>query len=653
MKFGNNHLNLFYIISYLSFIIIYPLNIDAKDSTINNNEISLEERVKSIEDRLTKIDLRSLKDKISLGIELKMCFEYVNYKNAAIIPDSIAYFSNNYPSTNNSFTIDLNSLGQYKFSKINDAQNNSDNIILTKMSSENTQSMLNNPKLFWENMWSEIAPNEDFPENKDSESETVAYLIKDKQKEMLFNYMINTSQIDHPIGFKGATFNDIQNLIKYMKENGIAPPIEECDIQNDFSINNIISLYMESEVIKDNLSFYGKLTGYKGYRDIDDSVSNDVFYNGNTYGNISYLSNSYNLIFEKAYIQYSKLLKNNDKIYFSLGRSPDINIKSSIINKNGEFEFEPFLDYGEFLIGKKEIIDKVPLSPILNWNFDGFSFEFFKKFKKLSRSAYNLKLFCGIGYDTLWDNSSSVNVKPLINNIPLIGVANSCYLDNHLLSLTYYHVSKINDGFKGFTKVPFFPIYKEETNNYDFIWTNKPQTINRIESLTDLGNMDSLSLFYKYKYFFISGSMSMFKPKNISKIPFYEILGQSLLCSESKLENKKGYNIYLGGIFPFSNCAIGFEYNYGDKNWFTLSQANDSIVGNKLATRGSVFETYFITLLSNISIKLGFEYFDYNYTGSGNPIGKPVEISKATIFDTYNAAFDNLYRINLSLMMKW
>ena len=77
--------------------------------------------------------------------------------------------------------------------------------------------------------------------------------------------------------------------------------------------------------------------------------------------------------------------------------------------------------------------------------------------------------------------------------------------------------------------------------------------------------------------------------------------------------------------------AIGLEYNYGSKYWFNFTGAEDSLVGSKLAVRGTGLRRLLApTHLSrnNFFATLGVRYYDYEYTGSGNPMGEPVNIDE-------------------------
>ena len=114
--------------------------------------------------------------------------------------------------------------------------------------------------------------------------------------------------------------------------------------------------------------------------------------------------------------------------------------------------------------------------------------------------------------------------------------------------------------------------------------------------------------------------------------------------------------IYLGAVFPMPlDAKLGLEYNYGSKYWFNFTGAEDSLIGSKLATRGQVYEAYYIQPImgSNFFLQLGGQYYDYDYSGSGNPLGAPVKISKLTSLDSLFPVVDKVWNAYLSATLRW
>ncbi|MGE5093828.1 MAG: DUF3373 domain-containing protein [Betaproteobacteria bacterium] len=101
--------------------------------------------------------------------------------------------------------------------------------------------------------------------------------------------------------------------------------------------------------------------------------------------------------------------------------------------------------------------------------------------------------------------------------------------------------------------------------------------------------------------------------------------------------SKRGNAIYVGARYDLpSRTKLGLEYNHGSKNWITFAPAADDMWTAKLGTRGNVYEAYVIQELdakpissftSKAFFRLGFQHYDFDYTGSNNWVGAPVRIS--------------------------
>ena len=108
-------------------------------------------------------------------------------------------------------------------------------------------------------------------------------------------------------------------------------------------------------------------------------------------------------------------------------------------------------------------------------------------------------------------------------------------------------------------------------------------------------------------------------------------------------------------MFPMPfDARLGLEYNWGSKYWFNFTGAEDSLVGSKLAARGSVYEGYYIQPIfgKKFFIKLGTRFYDYEYSGSSNPLGKPVKISDLSSLDAFFPVIDKVWDGYLSVTLR-
>jgi hypothetical protein len=108
-------------------------------------------------------------------------------------------------------------------------------------------------------------------------------------------------------------------------------------------------------------------------------------------------------------------------------------------------------------------------------------------------------------------------------------------------------------------------------------------------------------------------------------------------------ESRTGNVIYVGARYDIDSTKtkIGAEYNRGSKNWIAFAPASDDIVASKLGTRGQVYELYVIQELDQAPVskrgkaffRLGYQYYDFDYTGSNGWLGAPVDVDKLSTSD--------------------
>ncbi len=109
-----------------------------------------------------------------------------------------------------------------------------------------------------------------------------------------------------------------------------------------------------------------------------------------------------------------------------------------------------------------------------------------------------------------------------------------------------------------------------------------------------------------------------------------------------------GYAAYAGARYDFpTGTKLGAEYNHGSRYWVGMVPAGDDIWTSKLGARGDVYEIYIIQELNRKPIskrgkafvRLGYQYYKFDFTGSNNWVGTPERISDLTTTDTSKAQF--------------
>lgn len=143
--------------------------------------------------------------------------------------------------------------------------------------------------------------------------------------------------------------------------------------------------------------------------------------------------------------------------------------------------------------------------------------------------------------------------------------------------------------------------------------------------------------------YFLAGGWSRTDPSG------FDEMGTTLLGSWwDDPGAKDGYGVYGGIRYDMAGpgLKLGLEYNYGSKNWISMTPAHDDMTQAKLATRGHVGEVYLVKDLpvgrllhedAKAFVRLGYQHYEYDYTGSGSWLGAPVDLDDLS--DPLNAQF--------------
>jgi len=153
--------------------------------------------------------------------------------------------------------------------------------------------------------------------------------------------------------------------------------------------------------------------------------------------------------------------------------------------------------------------------------------------------------------------------------------------------------------------------------------------INMVGALAEFRNIADSGL-----DFFIQGAISNTKPNGV--VYKNDLNGDGvdehyglMSSQEGDKGSKTGHSIWGGvryTIPAWVKPKIGFEYNYGSKNWVSLSQGSNDLTG-KLLTRGSAYDLYYIQPINKFAyLRAGATYIDYEYSGSGSYIGGPLKL---------------------------
>ncbi|MBW4056464.1 MAG: DUF3373 domain-containing protein [Proteobacteria bacterium] len=186
---------------------------------------------------------------------------------------------------------------------------------------------------------------------------------------------------------------------------------------------------------------------------------------------------------------------------------------------------------------------------------------------------------------------------------------------------------------------------------FDFPAMNNTAAFGTVGPTTNLGSID----------WYGAGAMSTLKNVGPGNLNFFTDFGLSVTHPNTNTamanttpvglmtgtfnggpdtKSRTGWAAYAGIRYDLpSKTKIGFEFNHGSKDWITFAPAADDMWTSKVGTRGNVYEPYIIQELdlkpissyfSKTFFKIGYQYYDFEYTGSNNWVGAPVKISSIT-----------------------
>ena len=407
----------------------------------------------------------------------------------------------------------------------------------------------------------------------------------------------------------------LNNLVAAQAGSGLATPmnfvIPAAKPSNDTLYTNRFGLDLHAKAVKD-VTVNVRLLAYKTFGSNDDSAVTGG--NGTPYfadrvgvfdGTLGHIPASDYLGVDRAYVTWSNIADSG--AWFSVGRRPSTNGAPTHLKLNNERPGNG---------GTPALL--------VDYAFDGMTLGWAPDIEALP-GAYG-KICYGRGFESGLDNSNPTG--NVLKDTDMLGIA-VLPIDTELLRV---HL-QWNRGF----------------NIFDFPTMNNTYFGNTSNSI-DLGDMDwygtgVMSTLKKVgpgnlKLFAELGASVSHPNQNVSANAGFQGLLTGAFMAPEAPSSKTGWATYLGARYDLpSNTKIGVEYNHGSKNWIPFSPAADDMWTAKVGTRGDVYETYIIQELSLKPIssyfskaffKIGYQYYDFEYTGSNNWVGAPQKISDLT-----------------------
>ena len=399
------------------------------------------------------------------------------------------------------------------------------------------------------------------------------------------------------------------------------------DNNNDMAYTTRLRLGMKADIAS-NMNFAGRLLMYKNW---GDSTTSNVFDSWDAFtmdGTNGGRTSGDWLRVERAYFNWKDI--GGSDFYLSIGRRPSTYGPPSNYRVN-------------------ELRGGTPSGHLVDFNFDGFTIGY--HLNKITGIEGQTLRFCyGQGFESDLGNGTMFNdgITANLKDTQLGGFNIDLYNDGQtLIQTTLFRAQDVVDGFKGVLAFPtqfaqlFAPtlyadIQKFPTFNFETRYT--PTTV--------IGDINLAALAFTREEdngFTWFGSVALTQLESNGKAGMFGGMGndavyQATLSADGSEvymmpvraeddDTQNGYGVYVGVQIPAPMGKIGLEYNYGSEYWTPFTQNQDDLLGSKLAVRGQVGEAYYIFDINpRAFIKVGGLYYDYEYTGSGSPVGKPIKI---------------------------
>jgi len=372
--------------------------------------------------------------------------------------------------------------------------------------------------------------------------------------------------------------------------------------KNETLYTNRFGLDLHAKATQD-ITVNVKLDMYKSFGSQNDAATTGNFFAdrvGVFDGTLSHVPSSSLLNVDRAYATWSNIA--DQPLWFSVGRRPSTNGAPTNLKLNNERPGNG---------GTPALL--------VDYAFDGMTLGYAPDIDMLP-GAY-AKVCYGRGFDSGLKTSSNS-----IKDTDMLGIA-VIPVDTDPLRVWL----QWNRGF----------------NIFDFPAMSNTAAFGTTAPSVNLGDID----------WYGAGVMSTFKNVGPGNLNLFTDLGLSITHPNNNVsanagfqglmtggflapeapKDKTGWAVYAGIRYDLpSKTKIGFEFNHGSKDWITFAPSADDMWTSKVGTRGNVFEPYVIqelnlkpisSYLSKAFFKIGYQYYDFEYSGSNNWVGAPKKIS--------------------------
>ncbi|MFH0783468.1 MAG: DUF3373 domain-containing protein [Pseudomonadota bacterium] len=394
-----------------------------------------------------------------------------------------------------------------------------------------------------------------------------------------------------------------QQLLGGLSSYAVQVPAYEPENKSLYTNRFDIDLHAKAT---ENVTVNARLAMYKVFGSQDDSA---VAVDGNTPyfadrvgvfdGTIGHVPSSSYMNVDRAYATLSNIA--DEPIWFSVGRRPSTNGAPSNLKLNNE----------------RPGNGGTP-SLLVDYAFDGMTIGYAPDIDALP-GAY-AKICYGRGFESGYEYTAGNSLE----DTDMVGIA-VIPIDTDPLRIWLQWNRGINIFDFPTMDNTYFGNTAAKTNLGDIDWYGAGfmSTLKKVGP----GNLNIFSDF----------ALSKTHPNdNVSSQAGFQGLLTGGFFDPEAPSDKSGWAVSAGLRYDLpTKTKLGLEYNHGSKNWITFAPAADDMWTSKVGTRGNVYEAYVIqefnykpisSYFSKTFFRLGYQYYDFEYTGSNNWVGAPVAI---------------------------
>ncbi|OCC14355.1 hypothetical protein DBT_2228 [Dissulfuribacter thermophilus] len=382
------------------------------------------------------------------------------------------------------------------------------------------------------------------------------------------------------------------------------------DIRNDTLYTNRLRFNIQVKATE-NIKFKGRLAMYKVWGMETSSVTAVPFgMNGFIWDpNISRRPNDNTLRVEMAYVNFTNIF--GLPMWISVGRRPTVDGPPLQLKYNYDKRYA------------------TPVALGVDWTFDGATIGYMYT----DPWPGKIRVCYGRGYESGFGDAYDLFGGNRLDDTDLYGISWDVINDpdrEMFANIQLFRAADVPNYMEFYSLLVVNPADPNNAlNNMDFL-------TNGLFKGYQVGDIYHASGVFMHKFrgidYFISAGLSRTDSNFVDPTGLFP----GLLNAPGENDNHWGWAAYVGVRIPVEqlNSKIGLEYNHGSRYWINFTPAADDLYLSKLATRGDVAEVYWIwdipdTPLSKYGkafMRFGYQYYWIDYTGSGNWMGKPVDM---------------------------